>query len=1410
MTFKEETFEAEIDIIIEERIAKYRKKDGETDDDEITATFNREKETIDGYNGRQLLELIQNADDAQSDQVLVELNTQEQTLIIANKGDNCEPFSVAGIKSLLLANLSPKISNDYIGNKGLGFRSIINWSDKITINTRNVDIAFSQDIAVEKFKNSDLEKTKLPILAIPEVSEKLQKDWVTRIEIKYKHGFLDDIKEQIKQLNPEILLFLNHLKVIRLIVDNEEEKIDKPKLWEIKSKTGEFPKNLLDNDDIKTKYELKIAFNDELSQPPSEYLFSYFPTNIKISMPFIVHGTFDLDSTRNQLNTTDKNKFILTKLVELIVETAKKLTENEVSYKALEFLNYSHKNEILDKLEFYQKINSAVAELEIYPCVDDKYRKKADIVYNNNFSKFIQDNNFVSDIPCLLKPTEIQQKLLEKLKLDAFNTINHKGIESVNKKIDKNIIRIAFICHLIDNDYKKQLSLLVDETNVLISSGDIYTPANLDFLLPDYVHIQFVNKNLYDELSEKIKGDLVEKLKYIVNIKNYNKVEILRKVITSTNKELEAEDADTIDLVQSMLKCLYKNYSDAITISDQNISLLDKGRQLQKAKNLYLSKTYPSGELTEKLFDQVFTDNDFLADIDTFSLGDNIQKIEEFFLWLGVNKNTRLDEYRGKYFGSAKTEYNQYDPSKQIYLFEKINNISVEKLVLWCLKSKDIEDEIDKEYQLENIGARGGRYPIDEIGRSHILYQLGKFKDYLISDNNAINNLVNDKCINYKYQLFTENKIHKANIDSLLLKLGAVEKLGELSADKTQAMLRSLPEKDSKGKLAQKIYIEIFKSHKKNIDNNVDLFAKKKGEVAYFSHEEVHYAGRVKLPKEYADTLAIFDYPKKNEATNITNFFQIKNLSDVQRNISNKEISDINDEFQKYFTTIKPYVLTYRIENLNRDEDKRKEAEKINTLDIKLCKKISCKINDKQYELSDYDYLFDDQCYLIKTPDEALIDIRQNYDLYTTFGDIIGLVFSWENTDKFKNCIKDNDVNIERDIKDHIGSNAINESRELLGISSDFYNFWHTIYGLKGKDYTDYNNNLALISQDIGFDVKDSEIKYEDLTNLKNAEAIISIFEALKITIKDFNQYAENEIDLSVFHQGKLRGYFNDNERNFKRCLHQYCLDNSKEEKFLTKFRQYHQVPNINAKEQLKANYQDELNEFIKKEFKFELKAMDEQDIDLIYTKNKEELGDFFEDIENIESIRSLLYFEYSVDKVREKVRGLKREKEEQKASTENQVKNSSTVKEIREAELITISANQTTKYRSSNQTYSYHQQQQQRKKAGNQAENEVYHSLVDKYGKEKVIWVAETEPNANHDLKYQDEYDKWWYVEVKTMSNNKFFISKNEKEFAEQNQDKYQIFLVGDEIKKISFANFNELPIEATDFVVHYQLTEG
>jgi len=43
---------------------------------DMVAAYNREIETKKEYNGRQLLELLQNADDEKSDEVLIKLNTQ--------------------------------------------------------------------------------------------------------------------------------------------------------------------------------------------------------------------------------------------------------------------------------------------------------------------------------------------------------------------------------------------------------------------------------------------------------------------------------------------------------------------------------------------------------------------------------------------------------------------------------------------------------------------------------------------------------------------------------------------------------------------------------------------------------------------------------------------------------------------------------------------------------------------------------------------------------------------------------------------------------------------------------------------------------------------------------------------------------------------------------------------------------------------------------------------------------------------------------------------------------------------------------------------------------------------------------------------------------------------------------------
>lgn len=53
-------------------------------------------------------ELLQNADNENSKEILTELNLEKSLLTIVNRGHNCKQFSKLGIQSLMISDLSQK------------------------------------------------------------------------------------------------------------------------------------------------------------------------------------------------------------------------------------------------------------------------------------------------------------------------------------------------------------------------------------------------------------------------------------------------------------------------------------------------------------------------------------------------------------------------------------------------------------------------------------------------------------------------------------------------------------------------------------------------------------------------------------------------------------------------------------------------------------------------------------------------------------------------------------------------------------------------------------------------------------------------------------------------------------------------------------------------------------------------------------------------------------------------------------------------------------------------------------------------------------------------------------------------------------------------------------------------------
>lgn len=105
-------------------IKKYTDSDLQS---ELEKACSEEYELKRDYNGRQILELLQNVDDAcekreGQDDVIVNISFKDDILEVGNTGTT---FSAESIERLCLGRASEK-SAQKIGNKGTGFRSLLN------------------------------------------------------------------------------------------------------------------------------------------------------------------------------------------------------------------------------------------------------------------------------------------------------------------------------------------------------------------------------------------------------------------------------------------------------------------------------------------------------------------------------------------------------------------------------------------------------------------------------------------------------------------------------------------------------------------------------------------------------------------------------------------------------------------------------------------------------------------------------------------------------------------------------------------------------------------------------------------------------------------------------------------------------------------------------------------------------------------------------------------------------------------------------------------------------------------------------------------------------------------------------------------------------------------------------------
>ena len=210
------------------------------------------------YRDRFLIELIQNAYDAhpagtRGGQIKVILDMREGeygTLFVANKG---RPFAEGNVKDLCDIGLSRKPLGESIGNKGLGFRSVVQITDAPCIYSQSVETASESHFSgfcfrfaepddyaelIDDRRHLQLARRDLPIFHIPiwidvqtrSISAFAEEGFSTVIQLPLRDAVaLDSVRRQIIELRDQkvpMLLFLERASSLAVRIVAEAGQIE--------------------------------------------------------------------------------------------------------------------------------------------------------------------------------------------------------------------------------------------------------------------------------------------------------------------------------------------------------------------------------------------------------------------------------------------------------------------------------------------------------------------------------------------------------------------------------------------------------------------------------------------------------------------------------------------------------------------------------------------------------------------------------------------------------------------------------------------------------------------------------------------------------------------------------------------------------------------------------------------------------------------------------------------------------------------------------------------------------------------------------------------------------------------------------------------------------------------------------
>jgi len=1445
----------------------------------IAADYDNEKGLIKAYNGRQVLEMLQNADDAEALRVEIKLDVDNRQLTISNTGT---PFNKNGVQSLMLAGASKKTKKTYIGNKGLGFRSILNWSELVEINTNGCILSFSPEIAKRNYRSlplsneqwtelhtdSKYRESTIPfaILALPELRDADNDNnmWSTAVTITYDKNYERSIIEQLLIVGEECLLFLNHITQLDIIGmpagdrhfkknKNEGNRSDKITIngrsWEVYKVEGMFEEGQDRGDQEEDEYySLKVAVNETLSDNIGK-LFSFFPTLVSFPLPCVVHATFELDPSRNAIVKLEKNVFLLDELKKLLVSISEDMSKSDQKWNAFRLLTPLNENSDDSQVKtFYESLKKARDKARIFPTVDGQMRFLNSVrFYNNDFTKFIQQID-IEHFNELLLPFD------ETISLSLFIDKRYSDDEFANRinlinpllTINQRAALIKFVSEFNFNNHKQKYPLLInDREQVIPVSHTCYTPLlkeDTQFELPVSLEIEFMNTQLYHELLDLYKKrgvsspsrELQNEIKNAVNLQPYDSNQVTDRIISHANSLMQNKSTlERGKIVLEMVRALWSNFSSSPKSGKYGapIPLVSLSLGIYQSTVLLYSKDYSKGQLVSDVYRDALQDYQYIAPLEYYDLkiapdpSQHLRLVEDFFRWMGVNDLTIIEAAEVNL--QSSTEYYRYVENTQqgfisgstlkvidteIRDFDKIQRkLSLEQLVLWTIKCDVIQNALRSSAK-EVVAVRNGKTTKYYNLRSYIhqqLFQCGKIQNYVI-ENYSIPS-VNLKIINYKSELFSRYGITKPEIDSALIKLGAVEKFEDFTAERVFEILALSQTTDSEGNFAQRLYklaLKWYDTFQGILPGRPSIaYFAKKGEEKGYRLGKVYYSDNQALPKHILKDFAILDLPKRSGEDKVAKLFHISNFKDIPISILSETITihPLEKTFHRYWRQIIDMVLAYRIEKFTGKSDKDTAANNIKQFKINLVLSCNFEFDGRLVEMQENNMInISNQFYIcVAQGASELQHLKNNPDFCDAFAESLCILFKvTELKNDFRRIFKNDILDSLHLISQDLTSGTWQEAKSLLGVSDLEQRFWEGIFLAMNVQPDERVKEEGVTAETLLSLFGGEKLDYapgmlENLTSLQTFNFLREFAQRLpENTIIDLLRGLDRGSGFRNIHIERTKAVLKDFKLNTKKAIWKALSEGSLEEKMTYKtLLSHYSVRMIDKMIPLIGGY----------DFSFEMpyQALVIDTILNVYTLKSldglEEIDpvnlypSLYSDIAGqsiSDELFSLFYFTGMQDEITARMPTTVIDQGEMFHDVDPAEYH---VEMLDGSDFSAGFFAGATARAGHNHSWTADANVDHAKRAaGKRSEEAVFKCLVKKYGKENVDWrsgysnVIDKDDNLHYDMEYRNEDGKWKMVEVKTFNNNTFIISRKEVEMGCQNWKDYEIALVDHD--RISF----------------------